>query len=322
MPHFTKPAEGSWTEHYPELGTEPVSYADSISPEFYELEREAIFGRTWLNVGRRRAAPEGRAATSRRSSTAPARRSSSCAAWTARCARSTTSAATAATSSCGPTTRARRRAAPAGSSPASTTAGATRSKASCTFVQQEQEFFDLDKADYPLASVQCDVWEGFIFVNLDPSNTTPLREYLGELGKGLEGYPFHELTQVHKYRAEIGEQLEALHRRVRRVLPRTGPAREASGLRRVGEGCRSYGYEALAYGIDGPHGMVSSWGGMSPPKDLEHGEADRARAAQRPVRSVGRARHRARRAAARAQPGAATRRGASTRSCSSRTSWC
>ena len=25
---------------------------DSISPEFYELEREAIFGRTWLNVGR------------------------------------------------------------------------------------------------------------------------------------------------------------------------------------------------------------------------------------------------------------------------------
>ena len=43
MPHFTKPAEGSWTEHYPELGTGPVSYADSISPEYYELERDAIF---------------------------------------------------------------------------------------------------------------------------------------------------------------------------------------------------------------------------------------------------------------------------------------
>ena len=52
MPHFAKPAEGSWTEHYPELGTGPVSYEDSISPEHYELEREAIFGRTWLNVGR------------------------------------------------------------------------------------------------------------------------------------------------------------------------------------------------------------------------------------------------------------------------------
>ena len=33
MPHFAKPAEGSWTEHYPELGTGPVDYEDSISPE-------------------------------------------------------------------------------------------------------------------------------------------------------------------------------------------------------------------------------------------------------------------------------------------------
>jgi hypothetical protein len=30
-----------------------------------------------------------------------------------------------------------------------------------------------------------------------------------------------------------------------------------------------FGYEALSYEIDGPHGMVSSWGGMSPPKDLD-----------------------------------------------------
>ena len=52
MAHFAKPDEGSWTQHYPELGTGPVSYEDSISPEHYELERKAIFARTWLNVGR------------------------------------------------------------------------------------------------------------------------------------------------------------------------------------------------------------------------------------------------------------------------------
>jgi len=52
MPHFAKPAEGSWTEHYPQLGTAPVSYEDSISPEYYERERDAIFRRSWLNVGR------------------------------------------------------------------------------------------------------------------------------------------------------------------------------------------------------------------------------------------------------------------------------
>ena len=34
MARFPKPPEGSWTQHYPELGTEPVSYEDSTSPEF------------------------------------------------------------------------------------------------------------------------------------------------------------------------------------------------------------------------------------------------------------------------------------------------
>ena len=52
MAKFPKPSEGSWTAHYPELGTDPVSYEDSISPEFFDLEREAIFKRSWLNVGR------------------------------------------------------------------------------------------------------------------------------------------------------------------------------------------------------------------------------------------------------------------------------
>src|SRR5215467_8751189 len=52
MARWPKPDEGSWTEHYPELGTGPVSYEDSISPEFYDLERAAIFERAWLNVGR------------------------------------------------------------------------------------------------------------------------------------------------------------------------------------------------------------------------------------------------------------------------------
>src|SRR5215467_13272184 len=51
MARWPKPPEGSWTEHY-QLGTEPISYEDSVSPEFYELEREAVFKRAWLNIGR------------------------------------------------------------------------------------------------------------------------------------------------------------------------------------------------------------------------------------------------------------------------------
>lgn len=52
MSRYAKPVEGSWTEHHPELGTEPMSYGDCVSAERYELEREAIFEQAWLNVGR------------------------------------------------------------------------------------------------------------------------------------------------------------------------------------------------------------------------------------------------------------------------------
>src|SRR4029077_20553993 len=33
------------------------------------------------------------------------------------------------------------------------------------FVHQEAEFFDLDKSEFGLAPVHCDVWNGFVFVN-------------------------------------------------------------------------------------------------------------------------------------------------------------
>src|SRR6185437_13876252 len=52
MTRTGRPAEGSWTEHYRGLGTDPVSFRDSTSQEFFELEREAVFKRAWLNVAR------------------------------------------------------------------------------------------------------------------------------------------------------------------------------------------------------------------------------------------------------------------------------
>jgi hypothetical protein len=133
-------------------------------------------------------------------------------------------------------------------------------------VQQEGEFFDLDKADYGLAPVQVDVWEGFIFVNLDATNTVALRDYLGELAHGLEGYPFGEMTQVYEYRADVHSNwtlyidafAEFYHAPV--LHAKQYVSDESSKL-------MGYGFEGLHYALDGPHGMVSSWGGMAPPKD-------------------------------------------------------
>ncbi|HMQ26884.1 MAG TPA: aromatic ring-hydroxylating dioxygenase subunit alpha [Acidimicrobiales bacterium] len=135
-----------------------------------------------------------------------------------------------------------------------------------TFVQQEGEFFDLNKQDYGLAPVRCEVWEGFIFVNLD-ADAEPLVDYLGEMGADLAGYPFGEFTQVSKYRAEVGANwklfidafTEFYHAPVLHAKQATAEeSRKLSGV----------GYEALAYRIAGDHALVSSWGGMSPPKDL------------------------------------------------------
>ncbi len=266
MPHFPKPDAGSWTEQYPELGTGPVSYEDSISPEHYELERDAIFRRTWLNVGRVEQLPK---VGSYFTKELDAARTSVIV------VRAGDDDYRAFHNIC----RHRGNKLVWQDFPREETAGTCRQftckyhgwryslRGECTFVQQESEFFDLDKSDYGLASVACELWEGFIFVNLDPGNEQSLRDYLGQFGAGLAGYPFGEMTQVHKYRAEVGANwklyidafTEFYHAPV--LHQRQAVNEEARKL-------AQFGYEALAYKIDGPHGMVSSWGGMSPPKDL------------------------------------------------------
>ena len=149
MPQYPKPAEGSWTEHYPELGTGLVSYEDcDLAGVLRARARGGLrAGVAQRRPGRGRAAQRqllhqgarGREHLDHRRAR-PARD---------RSARSTTSAGTAATSWCGTTSRGEETSGIVPrSSRASTTAGATTSTGACTFVQQESEFFDLDKADY------------------------------------------------------------------------------------------------------------------------------------------------------------------------------
>jgi phenylpropionate dioxygenase-like ring-hydroxylating dioxygenase large terminal subunit len=264
MPHFAKPTEGSWTAHFG-LDTEPVSYDDSTSPAFYELEREAIFRRTWLNVGRIEQLPRNgsyftKQLDAARTSVIVVRdRAGEVRAFHNMC-------------------RHRGNKLVWNDYPADDVAGMCRQftckyhgwrydlEGQLTFVQQESEFFDLDKDLFGLVPVRLDVWEGFIFVNLDP-DALPLAEYMGRLGAGVSGYPFHLMTQKHTYRAEIGSNwklfIDAFMEFYHAPVLHSKQAVEEESRKLQG-----YGYEALAYDIDGPHAMVSSWGGMAPPKDV------------------------------------------------------
>src|SRR5713226_9809571 len=165
-----KPSVGSWTQVYPELGTEPISYEDSISPEFFEAEREAIFRRCWLNVGRVEQVP--RAGSYFTKELAVANTSIIVVRGSDRKIRAFHNIC-------------RHR----GNKLVWTDYPGEEERGTCqqfackyhgwryaldgklTFIQQEEEFFGVDKADYGLVEVNLEVWEGFIFINL--SRTAP-----------------------------------------------------------------------------------------------------------------------------------------------------
>jgi nitrite reductase/ring-hydroxylating ferredoxin subunit len=265
VPHFAKPAAGSWTKSFPQLGTEPVDYTDSTDPQFYEDERVAIFKRTWLLVGRVEQVPKTGGYFTRELKAADT---------SLIIVKGADGTIRAFHNVC----RHRGNKLVWNDFPQEETSGTCRQftckyhawryslEGELTFVQQEGEFFDLDKSNYGLKDVRCEVWEGFIFVNLDPEAVS-LEEYLGDYGQSLKGYPFHEMTEVYSYRSDIASNwklfIDAFAEFYHAPVLHQKQATKDEADKLIG-----YGFEALHYELQTPHSMISSWGGMSPPKDL------------------------------------------------------
>jgi phenylpropionate dioxygenase-like ring-hydroxylating dioxygenase large terminal subunit len=193
--------KGKFTPQYPELGTDPVSYEDSISPEFFEAEREAVFKRTWLYVGRAERLPRPGTYFTRE---LPGRLASIVV------ARGLDGTVHAFHNVC----------AHRGNKvvwqehPQEETSGSCR-QFSCkyhgwrygldgcvTHVTNEQEFFDLDKDSLGMPKVHCEVFAGFVFVNL-AKDPVPLRTFLGDRIGELEAYPFDRMTQRYGFSTRI-----------------------------------------------------------------------------------------------------------------------
>lgn len=60
-------------------------------------------------------------------------------------------------------------------------------------VTDESNFFDIDKKELGLVPVNCEVWQNFIFINLDPQPKMTLPEYLDGIPDKLKEYDFSKL---------------------------------------------------------------------------------------------------------------------------------
>jgi phenylpropionate dioxygenase-like ring-hydroxylating dioxygenase large terminal subunit len=256
MGRWPNPPEGSWTEHYPELGVDPISFADSVSPQFYELEREAIFRRAWLNVGRTEDLPRVGSYFTRE---LPAAKASIVV------VRDGAESVRAFHNVC----RHRGNKLVWDEYPLEETSGFCR-QFTCKYhgwrygldgalahVQQESEFFDLDKSQYGLVAVHCDVWEGFIFVKLAPEPPQSLRDFLGPMVTGLEGYPFDKMTERYDFDADNNSNWKLFADAFQEYyhVPALHPQQVPAAVRNP-EG----GFECAHFQIDGPHRLVSTAG--------------------------------------------------------------
>ena len=185
-----------WAEKYPELGTGPVAAESCVSPEYYELERERVFRRTWINVCRTDDLPEPGDFFVRDLKVCDASllimrgKDGVVRGFHNVCSHRSNMVVTKEKGACG--------------------TGLFcpfhnwqyNDKGELVGVPDEENFFDLDKSRHGLTPVNADVWQGFVFVHLDPQPDESLRDYLGEVAERLDGSPFEELACLQTYKCE------------------------------------------------------------------------------------------------------------------------
>jgi phenylpropionate dioxygenase-like ring-hydroxylating dioxygenase large terminal subunit len=189
-------ANGRWARRYPELGTAPLPIDPCVSAEYFELERERVFKRAWLNLGRLDEIPRPGdffvrdLAICKTSILVVRGGDRQVRAFHNMCSHRGNKLVWDHTGNCRSIT--------------CKFHGWTYDPAGrLVGVPDEGNFFDLNKEDNGLTAVAVDTWEGFIFVNLAPRPPQSLREFLGEVIDQLKGYPFDKFSFGYGYKGEL-----------------------------------------------------------------------------------------------------------------------
>jgi len=216
------PAKKRYTLNYPELGTGPVPVEPYISPEYFEKERQKIFNRTWLHLGRVEEIPKAgdyivREIEIARTSIVIARgRDGNVRGFHNVCVHRGNKLIW---DNCGN----------AGRFTCRYHGWTYRNDGQLVGVTEEDMFFDLDKKNLHLSEVRTEVWNGFIFVNLSSEPTESVHEHMAEINDLTKGYPFDAFPVCYSYRARlranwkvlVDSQQEGYHAKTlhRRSLP-------------------------------------------------------------------------------------------------------
>jgi len=218
-------------QRYAHLGTGPISVEPVASPEYFALERASIFKRSWLIIGREDDLPNPgdylvKDIETLQTSLIIARgEDGKIHAFHNMCSHRGMAVC-----------------------PAGFHSG---KRLNCPFhgwsydlqgklvgVPDEDQFYDLDRKSLGLTGVQSEVWEGFIFINVDPRPTESLKDFLGELYGGYLGY-FDTMHKVDTYTADlrmnwklyVDSSIEAYHANVVHEQNNTGQNQKTSGIR-------------------------------------------------------------------------------------------
>jgi phenylpropionate dioxygenase-like ring-hydroxylating dioxygenase large terminal subunit len=185
-----------WSETYAKLGTNPIPVGPNTSPEYFNQEREKIFRRSWLYLAREdQLKQRGDYLTKRipilgASVLVVRDKDDQIRAFHNVCKHRANTLARAAKGHAKQFT--------------CDFHGWTYDlQGQLKFVPDETQFPNLTKSDCSLAAIACEVWEGFIFVNLNPRPGESLENSLAEFGRDLKGFPFADMMQVAGFAAEV-----------------------------------------------------------------------------------------------------------------------
>src|SRR5690554_296477 len=201
-----------WANKYPELGGDPIPVKPYVSNSVYDEEVEKIFKKTWLKVGRVEEIPKKGDYKVKRLSFAKT---------SVILIRGKDDVIRGFHNTC--SHRGNKVVVETGGD--ETFGNSKAAVVTCRFhgwvydakgdlvdVPEEEKFHPcFAKEDNGLTKIRTEVWEGFIFVNLDTTGTQTVEEYLGDMGNHLSGFPYGQMEDVFAYNTELNCNWKVAH---------------------------------------------------------------------------------------------------------------